>query len=302
MKKTLKYVAAPFHFAFKTVLTTVITLMFVSSLLVNATMLTWQTGALAIGGMFASATGISAVANSLKHGNDTLKKKRGKLVAEADGLKRKNGKLVAEADGLKRKNGKLVAEADGLKRKNGKLVAEADGLKRKNGKLAAEADGLKRKNGKLAAEADGLKRKNGKLVAEVDGLKARNLTKNKAVEKITSRIADRTTRSATLNVAAIPVEAIPGVGIGVALAVTTWELTEACGIMRDMKELNIALGSAEPVADDAVCGMELPTKKQVWDTIMNSPGAAWKAVKEFGVNLPDLPGITQKKDPDYPRI
>ena len=90
------YVSAPFHFAFKTVLTTVITLMFVSSLLVNATMLTWQTGALAIGGMFASATGISAVANSLKHGNDTLKKKNGKLVAEADGLKRKNGKLVAE--------------------------------------------------------------------------------------------------------------------------------------------------------------------------------------------------------------
>ena len=240
MKKNLMYVAAPFHFAFKTVLTTVITLMFVSSLLVNATMLTWQTGALAIGGMFASATGISAVANSLKHGNDTLKKKNGKLVAEADGLKRKNGKLVAEADGLKRKNGKLVAEADGLK--------------------------------------------------------ARNLTKNKAVEKITSRIVDRTTRSATLNVAAIPVEAIPGVGIGAALAVTTWELTEACGIMRDMKELNIALGSAEPVADDAVCGMEPPTKKQVWDTIKNSPGAAWKAVKEIGVNLPDLPGITRKKD------
>ena len=212
MKKNLMYVAAPFHFAFKTVLTTVITLMFVSSLLVNATMLTWQTGALAIGGMFASATGISAVANSLKHGNDTLKKK------------------------------------------------------------------------------------NGKLVAEADGLKARNLTKNKAVEKITSRIADRTTRSATLNVAAIPVEAIPVVGIGAVLAVTTWELTEACGIMRDMKELNIALGSAEPVADDAVCGMEPPTKKQVWDTIKNSPGAAWKAVKEFGVNLPDLPGITRKKD------
>ena len=226
MKKNLMYVAAPFHFSFKTVLTTVITLMFVSSLLVNATMLTWQTGALAIGGMFASATGISAVANSLKHGNDTLKRKNGKLVAEADGLKRKNGKLVAEADGLK----------------------------------------------------------------------ARNLTKNRAVEKITSRIADRTTRSATLNVAAIPVEAIPGVGIGVALAVTTWELTEACGIMRDMKELNIALGSAEPVADDAVCGMEPPTKKQVWDTIKYSPGAAWKAVKEFGVNLPDLPGITRKKD------
>ena len=240
MKKNLMYVAAPFHFASKTVLTTVITLMFVSSLLVNATMLTWQTGALAIGGMFASATGISAVANSLKHGNDTLKRKNGKLVAEADGLKRKNGKLVAEADGLKRKNGKLVAEADGLK--------------------------------------------------------ARNLTKNRAVEKITSRIAVRTTRSATLNVAAIPVEAIPGVGIGVALAVTTWELTEACGIMRDMKELNIALGSAEPVADDAVCGMEPPTKKQVWDTIKNSPGAAWKAVKEFGVDLPDLPGITRKKD------
>ena len=268
MKKTLKYVAAPFHFAFNTVLTTVITLMFVSSLLVNATMLTWQTGALAIGGMFASATGISAVANSLKHGNDTLKKKHGKLVAEVDGLKRKHGKLVAEVDGLKKKNGKLVAEADGLKKKNGKLVAEADGLKKKNGKLVAEADGLK----------------------------ARNLTKNKAVEKITSRIADRTTRSATLNVAAIPVEAIPGVGIVAALAVTTWELTEACGIMRDMKELNIALGSAEPVADDAVCGMEPPTKKQVWDTIKNSPGAAWKAVKEFGVNLPDLPGITRKKD------
>ena len=254
MKKYIMYVAAPFHFAFKTGLTTVITLMFVSSLLVNATMLTWQTGALAIGGMFASVTGISAVANGLKHGNDTLKRKHSKLVAEADDLKRKNGKLVAEADGLKRRNGKLVTEADDLKRRNGKLVAETDGLK------------------------------------------ARNLTKNKAVEKITSRIADRTTRSATLNVAAIPVEAIPGIGIGAALAVTTWELTEACGIMRDMKELNVALGSAEPVADDAVCGMESPTKKQVWDTIKNSLGAAWKAVKEFDVNLPNLPDITRKKE------
>ena len=254
MKKTLMYVAAPFHFAFRTTLTTVITLMFVSSLLVNATMLTWQTGALAIGGMFASVTGISAVANGLKHGNDAFKKKNRKLATEADGLKRKNGKLVAEADGLKRKNGKLVAEADGLKRKNGKLVAE------------------------------------------VDGLKTRNLTKRKAVEKITSRIAVRTTRSATVNVAAIPVEAIPGVGVGAALAVTTWELTEACGIMRDMKELNITLGSAEPVSDDAVCGMEPPTKKQVWDTIKKSPGTAWKVVKEFGVDLPDLPDIIRKEN------
>lgn len=226
MKKIFKYVAALSHFSYKTVLTTVIALIFVGSLLVNATMLTWQAGALAIGGMFASATGISAVANSLKHGNDVLKKKHGKLVAEADGLKRRNGKLVAE----------------------------------------------------------------------MDGLKARNLTKNKAVEKITSRIAARTTRSATLNVAAIPAEAIPVVGIGAVLAVTTWELTEACGIMRDMKELNIVLGSAEPVSDDAVCGMEPPTRKQVWDTVKDSPGAAWKAVKEFGVNLPDLPDIIRKKD------
>ena len=282
MKKALMYVSAPFHFTFKTILTIVIALMFVSSLLVNTTMLTWQAGALAIGGMFASVTGISAVVNSLKHGNDTLKKMHNKLAAEADGLKRKNGKLTAEAEGLKTKNNKLAAEADGLKRKNSKLIAEAEGLKTKNSKLAAEAEGLKTKNGKLVAEAD--------------NLKARNLTKIKAVEKITSRIADRTTRSATLNVAAIPVEAIPGVGIGVALAVTTWELTEACGIMRDMKELNIALGSAEPVADDAVCGMEPPTKEQIWDAIENSPGAAWKAVKEFGVDLPDLPGFNQKRD------
>ena len=78
-----------FKFLFKSIPMAVITLLFVGSLLINATMLAWNAGALAISNMFAAATGISSVIGGLHDINQGLKGKNAKLTARNKTLKTK---------------------------------------------------------------------------------------------------------------------------------------------------------------------------------------------------------------------
>ena len=61
-------------------------------------------------------------------------------------------------------------------------------------------------------------------------------------------------------------EAVPYIGIGVIVAVTTLEVRDACDTMKDLHELNVAFNPETATPDGAreVCGTRVPTKEEVW--------------------------------------
>lgn len=63
-----------------------------------------------------------------------------------------------------------------------------------------------------------------------------------AVKKVGGRISKRTLRLAAVNLAAIPAESIPLVGVGVILAVTGYELHQTCDNVDDMNSIYASMG------------------------------------------------------------
>lgn len=73
----MSYITAPFKvfgFAFKTLTTTIMTLIIVVLLMVNATMLFWSVGAVAISGAVSAVTGVSTVVTVIKDQRTATKK------------------------------------------------------------------------------------------------------------------------------------------------------------------------------------------------------------------------------------
>ncbi len=84
-------------------------------------------------------------------------------------------------------------------------------------------------------------------------------TKTKVISK---RISKRTLRNISANIAAIPAEAIPAVGIGVIIAITAMDLYDACADLKDMDELSKAVGlNADTTDSNKVCGMSIPLQQ-----------------------------------------
>lgn len=94
-----------------------------------------------------------------------------------------------------------------------------------------------------------------KLSTKTKKLKA---IKNKT-KIITQRVAKRTARNITANIAAIPAESIPAIGIGVVLAITAMDLHDACDDLKDMNELSSLMNlSTNNQETSKICGMSLP--------------------------------------------
>ena len=111
-----------------------------------------------------------------------------------------------------------------------------------------------------------------------------------AVADTTKRVSTRTAKGAARNVGSIAGEAIPVAGIAVVVGVTAWELTDACDTMKDLRALELA---TDPTASEdpsvaEVCGLEVPSKEQVWEVVKASPGHAWEKAKGYVSDLPEL--------------
>lgn len=88
--------------------------------------------------------------------------------------------------------------------------------------------------------------------------------KNKKLMLEKSRkISKRTVRGATRNIAAAPAEAVHLVGIGVVVAVTGWEIYDACKTMEDLAFLNQQLASADAIETEKVCGLKVHSASEL---------------------------------------
>lgn len=103
----------------------------------------------------------------------------------------------------------------------------------------------------------------------------------KATRETIGRVQQRTATVATANVGSAWGESIPIYGIAVVVAATSFELGMACKDMRDMYELQVAIDpeGTVPADRDQVCGLQVPTRDEIWTGLKSSPGALWQRSK-----------------------
>lgn len=183
------------------------------------------------------------------------------------------------------------------------------------GSLRRDVDAKTNKIATLADELDLKNRQIASLSDEVVSLKqARKVTYrgqtrllSEAVEDTTHRVSRRMAAGATRNAGSVVAEAIPIAGIAVIIGVTAWDIKDSCDTMKDLHELDLAFNPSAALDPEAteVCGMQVPTKDEVWQAVRSSPGKAWNGAKTY---LPDLPDLTTAWDsaadyiPDLPKI
>lgn len=190
----------------------------------------------------------------------------------------------------------MEAELATAKTGSKKLQVELDAAKTGKQRLSVELDAAKRRGVELDTKLKATSRRNVELLNEVAILRKDRLVTyrgNKrllkdAVSDTSGRIARRTATGATRNLAATLGEAWPVAGITVVVAATALELNDACVIMHDLHELDVAFNPEKAIGAEVqqVCGMRVPTQQELWEQVKGSPSAAWATVRE---TFPDVP-------------
>lgn len=113
-----------------------------------------------------------------------------------------------------------------------------------------------------------------RITAELGVIKGRANT-------ITGRVNKRWQNAATREIAAMPAEALPLVGVGVIVAATAWEINDMCATVRDMAELERLFDPSMPDSEEVatVCGKEVPNRSEMAAALSESPGETWDWVR-----------------------
>lgn len=249
----------------------------VFSIILNIATVSVSSVAATVSGLFHSVTGMGTV-----------------LGAAGEALSLAQARLATKEADLKTKEAKIVD-----------LTGELDSAKATNTQLDGELSTERRNAATLDADLKATKKKNVELLQDVADLKAAQIVKYRgndrllkdAVKDTSQRISKRTAAGASRNVAATFGEAWPVAGTAVIVTATTLELYDACVIMQDLHELDVAFNSELASGADAqeVCGMKVPTTGEIWAKVKSSPGEVWAKMREM---LPDLPEML----PDLPEM
>jgi hypothetical protein len=116
-------------------------------------------------------------------------------------------------------------------------------------------------NEKLLARNAQLARQVAETQAQHAAVVAARNADAKHAKLVAQSVKARLTRTVVRNQAALPAEAVPYVGIGVAVSVTAMDIYDACQTMKDFNTLLVRLGEGEP--DPEFCGAQVPTVQEV---------------------------------------
>lgn len=173
-------------------------------------------------------------------------------------------------------------------------VGKLDDLNARNATLADQNTRLKREIGDSRKRVRALTNDNRALRGDLADTRVTyrgkdQLAKN-AVGDTSQRLAKRVTIASSRNVATVFAEALPVVGIGVIVGATAWELRDSCAMMKDLRELDVAFNPDNAIDGDEVCGMDVPDRAQVWQSVRESPAEAWNRARGY---LPELPDFSE---------
>lgn len=241
------------------------------SILLNIATMTVSGVATVVSGLFQSVTGIGTVLGVAGEGLSHLQARLAATEADLKAAKAKNVDLTRELNSAKSRTTQLDGELAAARKKTAGLEFELKGTKKKNAELLQEVADFK--GAKLVTY-----RGNKRLLQD-------------AVSDTSRRISTRTATGASRNLAATFGEAWPVAGTAVIVTATTLELYDACVIMRDLHELDVAFNPEAAFGADAkeVCGLRVPTAEEIWAKVKNSPGEAWAMAAAVMPDLPDMP-------------
>ena len=258
----------------------IIALLFVGSLAMNIITMTWTTEGIAAKGAVAAVAKIASVATGLGI----------KLAINEKVITDLRSNLAASEEVATGLRGKLDFSEKVVTRLSGNLAANKKVVTGLRGELAANEKVITDFSNKLAAKEVMITDLIGKLTAiekVATGLKNRLAANKKAVSQITKRITRRITVGVGRNITAAYAESIPVYGVAVIVGVTSWELYDACETIKDMDEMNKSMGIHDTVEKDKVCGVEIPSIKEIVKAIKSSPGKILASVRELGVDIPE---------------
>ena len=142
---------------------------------------------------------------------------------------------------------------------------------------------LDAKNRLQAKELEDVHDKNRKLAQQLD-------VNGKQAKATVAAVHQRLAKGVSRNVAALPSESIPYLGLGVTLAVTSLDIYDACQTMKDFNDLLRKMGQGEERPD--LCGQRVPTVDQVLASIKTEWRSSVQRVtddaKAFNVAVPDV--------------
>lgn len=99
---------------------------------------------------------------------------------------------------------------------------------------------------------------------------AKQATIIKKTKSITRKISRRMITMVSVNVASIPSEVIPILGVSTVLAVTALDIKYACDTMTDLDDLAVAIeGNDATLQSDKVCGKKIPSQQELINLVKN---------------------------------
>lgn len=128
--------------------------------------------------------------------------------------------------------------------------------------LEEEYAALKRENGELAERVLLLEKSNRELKAGGDELRQKLLVLNSAGKSFSRNLARRTFRNVSRHVAGMAGMAIPYVGAGVLVGMTTLDVRDGCETLQELNEVIRAMNQ-ETVDASRVCAIQVPTREEV---------------------------------------
>lgn len=105
----------------------------------------------------------------------------------------------------------------------------------------------------------------------------------KRAKATVAMVHQRLAKGVSRNLAALPGESVPYLGVGLTLAVTSLDIYDACQTMRDFNSLLVMMGQGEEAPD--LCGQKVPTMEQV----LAAAKTEWKtSVQRVATEAQDL--------------
>jgi hypothetical protein len=227
--------------------------------------------------------------SSLVEGVLDLDTNRSRAQADLDRMGASHADEVASlTNEVEARDRRIASQADDIAAKERRIASQADQLVDLRAShaddVASMADEISLREGTIASQADELADlRTGQTVMYRGQPRLLREAVAETAESVSSRVVTSTTR----NVASVFGEGLPLIGIAVAVTATGWEVKDACGVMEDMYELDIAMNPDHAVVGrPELCGMKVPTIGEVWAAILASPGATWDKMAQEYDDLP----------------
>ena len=189
-------------------------------------------------------------------------------------------KLEAEKASLDKEKKTLIGHNDDLMKAKKDLDGKYAALQNDTNELKNKNNVLEREKKDLANKHDTLEKSKKDLEAKHDELQKVGQKNNGAVKKTSGKIARRSVTLVARNVSSMAAEAIPLAGTAVIVAVTAWDVYDSCQTLKELNEMSTEIG-IEPEDENRVCGVHVPTQKELMDQLKSDSKEAYDTAREW---------------------